>query len=85
MDPNVPPEWMVSLSSVHVRQGIDGLSNHASPAFRWFALALALGMIATAVLGLIMAFRQRRRRWVAVGVTVAGLILPMFFIWLAGR
>jgi hypothetical protein len=81
----VPPEWMVSLSSVHLRQGIDGLSNHASPAFRWFALALALGMIVTAVLGLVMAFRRGRGRWVAVGATVAGLVLPVLFLWLAGR
>ena len=59
----VPPEWMVSLSSVHLRQGIDGLSDHASTAFRWFALALALEIIATAILGLVMACRQSRRRW----------------------
>jgi len=81
----VLPEWMVSLSSVHVRQGIDGLSNHASPAFRWFALALALGIIATVVLGLVMAFRRHRGRWVAVGVTVAGLVLPALFLWMARR
>ena len=85
MDPNVPPEGMVSLSSVYLRQGIDGLSNPASPAFRWFALALALGMIVTAVLGLVMAFRRGRGRWVAVGATVAGLVLPVLFLWLAGR
>jgi len=79
----VPPEWMVSLSSVHLRQGIDGLSNHASTAFRWFALALALGMIATAILGLVMAFRQSRRRWSVILVTLVGLILPILFLWVA--
>jgi len=32
-----------------------------------------------------MAFRRGRGRWVAVGATVAGLVLPVLFLWLAGR
>ena len=77
----VPPDWMVLLSSGH--KGFYGLSNHASNAFRWFALALALGMIATAILGLIMAFRQSRNRWTVIVITLVGLILPIIFMWLA--
>ena len=77
----VPPDWMVLLSSAH--KGFYGISNHSSTAFRWFALALALGMVVTAILGLIMAYRQSRNRLIVIVVTLVGLMLPILFMWLA--
>ena len=64
---------------------LDGFGNHTSLVFRWFALALAVGIIATTVLGLVMAFKRRRGRGLAVGVTLVGLAVPALFLWLAAR
>ena len=80
-----PPGWLQSLSTVHQHQNLDGFGNHTSLVFRWFALALAVGIIATTVLGLVMAFKRRRGRGLAVGVTLVGLAVPALFLWLAAR
>ena len=81
----VPPDWMQTLSMAHQYQNLDGFRNHTSQVFRWFALLLAVGIIVTALLGLIMAFRQKRHRWPSVIVTVLGLVVPAAFLWLASR
>ena len=81
----VPPDGLQTLSMAHQYQNLDGFGHQTSLLFRWFALALALGIIATTVLGLIMAFKRRRGRWLAVGVTLVGLVVPALFLWLAGR
>ena len=39
-----PPGWLQSLSTVHQHQNLDGFGNHTSLVFRWFALALAVGV-----------------------------------------
>jgi hypothetical protein len=54
----VPPKWVSTMSQVQKYQGVNGPSyDTVSKAFRWFSLLLALGMIVTALLGLVMAFR----------------------------
>ena len=46
------------MSQVQKYQGVNVPSyNTVSEAFRWFSLLLAFGMIVTALLGLVMAFR----------------------------
>ena len=57
----MPPKWVSTMSQVHKYQGVNGPSyDNVSEAFRWFSLLLALGMIVTALLGLVMAFRQKK-------------------------
>jgi len=46
---------------------------------------MALGMIVTALLGLVMAFRQKNRRWPTAIVTLLGLLLPIAFLWFASN
>ncbi len=54
----MPPKWVSTMSQVQKYQGVNGPSyDTVSEAFRWFSLLLALGMIVTALLGLVMAFR----------------------------
>ena len=81
----VPPKWVSTMSQVHKYQGINGPSyDTVSEAFRWFSLLPALGMIVTALLGLVMAFRQKNRRWPSVIATLLGL-LPIAFLWFASN
>ena len=52
------------MSQAHKYQGVNGPSYDTVPeAFRWFSLLLALGIIVTVLLGLVMAIRQKNRRW----------------------
>ena len=74
------------MSQVHKYQGVNGPSYDTVPeAFRWFSLLLALGIIVTVLLGLVMAFRQKNRRWPSVFATLQGLLLPIAFLWFASN
>ena len=54
----MPPKWVSTMSQVQKYQGVNVPSyDTVSEAFRWFSLLLAFGMIVTALLGLVMAFR----------------------------
>ena len=56
----MPPKWVSTMSQVQKYQGVNGPSyDTVSEAFRWFSLLLALGMIVTALLGLVMAFQKK--------------------------
>ncbi len=81
----MPPKWVSTMSQVHKYQGINGPSyDTVSEAFRWFSLLPALGMIVTALLGLVMAFRQKKRRWPSIIATLLEL-LPIAFLWFASN
>ena len=74
------------MSQVNKYQGVNGPSyDTISEAFRWFSLLLTLGIIVTALLGLVMAFRQKNRRWPTAIVTLLGLLLPIAFLWFASN
>ena len=77
---------MSTLSKMHKCQGVNGPSYDTVPeAFRWFSLLLALGIIVTVLLGLVMAFRQKNRRWPSFIATLLGLLLPIAFLWFASN
>ena len=42
-------------------------------------------MIVTALLWVVMAFRQKNRRWPSVIATLLGLLLPIAFLWFASN
>ena len=53
----MPPKCVSTMSQVNKYQGVNGPSyDTISEAFRWFSLLLTLGIIVTALLGLVMAF-----------------------------
>jgi hypothetical protein len=68
-----------------------GLSRHrdkpASPwpvmALKWLFLTVAVGLMASTLLGLWMALSVGRRRGVMLGLTAAGIVLPLLLLVLA--
>ncbi|MCB9562528.1 MAG: hypothetical protein H6708_19155 [Kofleriaceae bacterium] len=47
-----------------------------------FFLLMSLGLIASSVLGIVMAFQYRRDRRIIIGLLSAGIILPVGFLLL---
>ncbi|MDE2027862.1 MAG: hypothetical protein KGK03_04995 [Candidatus Omnitrophica bacterium] len=79
-----PPAIIKSLSQVHKNQRwVDG---HKVPKpsvpFRYLVLLMSLGMIATTILGILMAFKYNQARIVWVCLSV-GTALPILLLWLA--
>lgn len=51
-----------------------------SAVFTWFALAAALGLATTALLGLLLAVRFGKSLVLVATVTAAGVVLPILFL-----
>ncbi|MDP7635061.1 MAG: hypothetical protein QF402_19130 [Candidatus Latescibacteria bacterium] len=71
------------LSTPHMYQTMPGgiPKIERSHMFKWFAVLMSFGFVATAVLGVYMAWRMAaQRRW-AIVCLVAGVVLPMAFMW----
>ena len=54
--------------------------NQSQP-YRYFALAMALGISVTSVLGIVMAYRYFRPRWLVTLLVVAGFAIPILMLW----
>jgi hypothetical protein len=77
-------DWLGRLRSVHVDQIYPSESANAySPwLFRVLVVAMAIALIVTVVLGVVLAFRTIRQRWL-VGLFLAmGFALPALCLWL---
>jgi len=80
---DAPQNVYSQLSTPHIYQTMPGgiPKIERSHMFKWFAVLMSLGFVATAVLGVYMAWRMAaQRRW-AIVCLVAGVVLPMAFMW----
>lgn len=75
------------LRSVHVDQIYPTESaNGFSPfLFRILVVAMAIALIATIVMGVILAFKSLRQRWLVWLSLALGFLVPMLFLWLGQR
>ena len=80
-------DWPGRLRSVHVDQIYPTeTANAYSPwLFRTLVVAMAIALIVTIVLGVILAFRSIRQRWLVWLSLGLGLLVPMLFLWLGQR
>lgn len=56
-----------------------------SRAFKWFAVFMAAGFALTALVGVYLAFKFFRPRWLVAVVIFAGIALPTAMLWSAVR
>jgi hypothetical protein len=80
-----PPAIIKSLSSVHKDQKWgDGhkKDSASSVPFQWLVVLMAVGLLATTILGIVMAFKYTKP-WIVWGCLLTGIVIPCFLIWLA--
>jgi hypothetical protein len=77
-------DWLSKLRSVHVDQIYPAESaNSYSPfLFRSLVVVMSIALIATVVLGIILAVRTIRPRWLVWTALALGIIVPVFMLWL---
>lgn len=80
-------DWLGRLRSVHVDQIYPTESANAySPLlFRILVVVMSAALIATTILGLILAFRTVRQRRLVWASLTLGILVPIALLWLGQR
>jgi len=79
-----PDNWIARLTSVHVDQIFpsDRVESYSPLIFRWLVAAMSVALIATVILGIILAFRSLRKTWTVWIMLSLGVIVPIAALWL---
>jgi len=85
--PGEAQDWLGRVRSVHVDQLFPTESANAySPGlFRGLVVCMAVALIVTIVLGVVLAFRSLRQRWLVLLCLALGVLLPVLCLWLGQR
>jgi ABC-type nitrate/sulfonate/bicarbonate transport system permease component len=75
------PAALETLSAIHVNGHLPGLRQSVATPMHGFALAAAVGLIVTTLLGVVMAFRFSRSSWVPAVCLLAGLLIPAAILY----
>ena len=78
----IAPPALAALSFVHKDAHIPGTPGRQPTPLRYFMLAAAAGLIATAAIGVVMAYRFSQRPIVATICLLAGIAVPGLLLWI---
>lgn len=78
----IAPPALAALSFVHKDAHLPGTPGRQPTPLRYFMLAAAVGLVATAAIGIVMAYRFSRRPMVATICLLAGIVLPAGLLWI---
>jgi uncharacterized iron-regulated membrane protein len=77
--------WVSKLTSVHVDQiypSETGTGEYTTTLFKVLVVTMSIALLATVVLGMILAFRSAKRAWLVAFCFVIGIAVPVAFLWL---
>jgi hypothetical protein len=79
--------WIDRLRSVHVDQiyPVDSAAGFSPTLFQILVVAMSIALVASVVLGVILAFRVLRQKWVVWLSLGLGVVVPMLVLWLGQR
>src|SRR5688572_8477030 len=73
-----PPKTIVRLSEPHMHQRMMGSAERSTP-FRWLVVAMSAGLLISILLGIAMALKLERARWVWASLAL-GVLVPVLFL-----
>lgn len=76
-----PPAWIKTLAMVHKDQHV--ARGEPAAAMKFLTASMAVALVATMVLGVILAFKFGRNRLAVIGCLVLGTVIPVAAVWLA--
>ena len=78
---------MDRLRAVHADQTfpVASANSYSTRAFRWLVYAMSAALLATLVLGLVLAFRTMKQKWRVWLMLGLGLAIPALCLWLGQR
>jgi len=79
--------WVDRLTSVHKDQiyPTESAAGYSTGPFKALVVAMSAALIATVVLGIVLAFTVLRVRWPVYVSLVAGVLLPILVLWLGQK
>lgn len=77
----VAPEMLSALSNIHKNAHIPPTKRNSPAPVRYFMFAAAIGLVATTIIGVIMAYRFSRRPMTATICLVSGTVVPVILLW----
>jgi ABC-type spermidine/putrescine transport system permease subunit I len=78
-----PAKIITLFTDIHKDAVLPGSRRRQGAAMRYFALAAAIGLTLTTVLGIVMAYRLSRRPALVSVLLIAGIVLPAALLLLA--
>ena len=78
----IAPPSLAALSFIHKDAHVPGTPGREPTPLRYFMLAAGAGLVATSVIGIVMAYRFSQRPMVATVCLFAGIALPAALLWI---
>ena len=78
----VAPRILSALSDIHKNAHIPPTKRNSPAPVRYFMFAAAVGLVATTIIGVIMAYRFSRKPIVASVCLILGTVLPVILLWI---
>jgi hypothetical protein len=78
---------MDRLRAVHAEQTfpVAHANSYSTLAFRWLIYVMSGALVITLVLGIVLAFRTMKQKWLVWMMLVLGLLVPALCLWLGQR
>ena len=79
-----PSPIVKAISNLHMHQRLSSIRDPESSSqfLRIFMLLMALALIATTIIGIVLALQMPKIRWLVVLCLLAGIFLPGLLIWI---
>lgn len=79
--------WIDRVTSVHKDQVFptESAIGYNTTLFKWFVVLMSIALIATVILGIVLAFKTLQLRWPVYISLALGIGLPILLLWLGQR
>ena len=79
--------WVSRLTSVHKDQiyPSEAASGYSTTFYRFLVVAMSIALIVTLLLGIVLAFRSLRQRWLVWLSLGLGILVPVLVLWLGQK
>ena len=79
--------WIDRVTSVHKDQVFptESAIGYNTTLFKWFVVLMSIALIATVLLGIVLAFKTLQLRWPVYVSLALGIGLPILLLWLGQR
>jgi len=79
--------WVDRLRSVHVDQiyPTDSAAGYSPRLFQFLVVLMCVALVVTVVLGIVLALRSLRQRWLVWLSLGLGIVFPVLLLWLGQR
>jgi len=86
-NPGEGGSWVDRLSDVHVDQIYfsDSALSFSPQLFQFLVVSMSISLILTVILGIVLAFRSLRQRWLIWVSLGMGILLPVLLLWLGQK